>query len=188
MRRFVGQTRPCQVNANYYRKFVLRFLPSLPRWRLSAALVASSRGAQQSSRASTRRLPLKAALTSAPVRRMGSSAAGAPAHRRLGAGCVGHPGAGRQRGCVSPCCFRVAQTDLLELLTVVHTLTRLRPYLLDKPFELHMDNAPLQWLLPQQGAAGQDQRERRANRGREIACRKRGDSAEGPAATNGSPA
>ena len=61
-----------------------------------------------------------------------------------------------------------AQTDLLELLTVVHTLTRLRPYLLDKPFELHTDNAPLQWLLPQQGAAGPDQRERRANRGREI--------------------
>jgi hypothetical protein len=28
----------------------------------------------------------------------------------------------------------------LELLEVIHTLKTLRPYLLDKPFELHTDN------------------------------------------------
>jgi hypothetical protein len=33
---------------------------------------------------------------------------------------------------------------LLELLAVVHALKTLRPYLLDKPFELHTDNASLQ--------------------------------------------
>ena len=38
---------------------------------------------------------------------------------------------------------------LLELLAVVHALKTLRPYLLDKPFELHTDNASLQWLQQQ---------------------------------------
>ena len=36
---------------------------------------------------------------------------------------------------------------MLELLAVVHALKALRPYLLDKPLELHTDNASLQWLL-----------------------------------------
>ena len=32
---------------------------------------------------------------------------------------------------------------MLELLSAVHALKALRPYLLDKPFELHNDNASL---------------------------------------------
>ena len=32
---------------------------------------------------------------------------------------------------------------MLELLSVVYALKKLRPYLLDKPFELHKDNASL---------------------------------------------
>ena len=39
--------------------------------------------------------------------------------------------------------------DIQELLAVVHALKALRPYLLDKPFELHTDNASLQWLQKQ---------------------------------------
>ena len=38
---------------------------------------------------------------------------------------------------------------LFELLAVVQALKTLRPYLLDTPFELHMDNASLQWLQQQ---------------------------------------
>ena len=38
---------------------------------------------------------------------------------------------------------------LLELLAVVHALKTLRPYLLDKSFELHTDNASLQRLQQQ---------------------------------------
>ena len=34
---------------------------------------------------------------------------------------------------------------MLEFLAVVHALKALRPYLLDTPFELHTDNASLQW-------------------------------------------
>ena len=33
-----------------------------------------------------------------------------------------------------------------ELLALVHALKALRPYLHDKPFELHTDNASLHWL------------------------------------------
>jgi hypothetical protein len=35
---------------------------------------------------------------------------------------------------------------LRELLAVIHALKSLRLYLLDKPFELHTDNASLQRL------------------------------------------
>ena len=35
---------------------------------------------------------------------------------------------------------------LLELLAVVHGLRTFRPYLLDKPFTVHTDNASLQCL------------------------------------------
>jgi hypothetical protein len=38
---------------------------------------------------------------------------------------------------------------LLELLAVVHGLRTFRPYLLDKPFAVHTDNASLQWLQQQ---------------------------------------
>jgi hypothetical protein len=39
---------------------------------------------------------------------------------------------------------RAYPTHLLELLAMVHALKALRPYLLDKPFELHTDNVSLQ--------------------------------------------
>ena len=32
---------------------------------------------------------------------------------------------------------------------MVHALKTLRPYLLDKPFQLHTENTSLQWLLQQ---------------------------------------
>jgi hypothetical protein len=47
---------------------------------------------------------------------------------------------------------------LLELLAVVHTFKNLRPYLLDKPFELHTDNASLQWLQQQRHLSHQQAR------------------------------
>ena len=95
--RFVGL-------ANYYRKFVLRF--SALAAKLTALCSPSAQftwgpAEQQSFDA------LNAALTSAPVLRGWNRAADAPAHRRIGAGRVGHPGSVRQRGCVSPCRFRV---------------------------------------------------------------------------------
>ena len=47
-------------------------------------------------------------------------------------------------------------SHLLELLVVVNSLKTLRPYLLDKPFELHTDNASLQ-LQQQQRHVGHHQ-------------------------------
>jgi hypothetical protein len=38
---------------------------------------------------------------------------------------------------------------VLELLVMVHALKTLRPYLLDKSFELHTDNVSRQWLQQQ---------------------------------------
>jgi hypothetical protein len=101
---------------------------------------------------------LKAALTSAPVLRVGPGPADAPSDQRAGARSVGHPGAAGRLWRVPPRRLRVAQADaagalvpplLLELLAVVHAFKTLRPYLLDKPFELHTDNASLQWLQQQ---------------------------------------
>ena len=58
-----------------------------------------------------------------------------------------HPVAFESRKLTSP--ERSYPPHLLELLAVVHALKTLRPYLLDKPFELHTDNASLQWLQQQ---------------------------------------
>ena len=58
-----------------------------------------------------------------------------------------HPVAFESRKLTQP--GRSYPPHLLELLAVVHALKALRPYLLDKPFELHTDNASLQWLQQQ---------------------------------------
>ena len=58
-----------------------------------------------------------------------------------------HPITFESRKLTSP--ERLYPLHLLELLAVVHALKTLRPYLLDKPFELHTDNASLQWLQQQ---------------------------------------
>jgi len=60
---------------------------------------------------------------------------------------VFHPVAFESRKLTLP--ERSYPPHLLELLAVVHALKALRPYLLDKPFELHTDNASLQWLQQQ---------------------------------------
>ena len=60
---------------------------------------------------------------------------------------VYHPVAIESRKLTPP--ERLYPPHLLELLAVVHALKTLRPYLLDKPFELHTDNASLQWLPEQ---------------------------------------
>jgi hypothetical protein len=44
---------------------------------------------------------------------------------------------------------RLYRPHRLQLLAVVHALKTLRPYPLNKPFELHTDNASLQWLQAQ---------------------------------------
>ena len=58
-----------------------------------------------------------------------------------------HPVAFESRKLTQP--ERSYPPHLLELLAVVHALKTLRPYLLDKPFELHTDNASLIWLKQQ---------------------------------------
>ena len=61
--------------------------------------------------------------------------------------CAFHPVAFESRKLTQP--ERSYPPHLLELLAVVHALKALRPYLRDKPFELHTDNSSLQWLQPQ---------------------------------------
>ena len=58
---------------------------------------------------------------------------------------------------------------MLELLAVVHGLKVLRPYLLDKPFELYTDNASLQWLQQQRHVS--HHQARRLNLLAEYQCR-----------------
>ena len=58
-----------------------------------------------------------------------------------------HPVAFESRKLTQP--ERSYPPHLLELLAVVHALKALRHYLLDKPFELHTDNARLQCLQQQ---------------------------------------
>ena len=72
-----------------------------------------------------------------------------------------HPGAARRpsdAGAFHPVAFesrKLTQPErsyplhLFEWLAVMHALKALRPYLLDKPFEMHTDNASLQWLQQQ---------------------------------------
>ena len=57
-----------------------------------------------------------------------------------------HPVAFESRKLTQP--ERSYPPHLFELLAVVHALKApsLRPYLLDKPLELHTNNASLQWL------------------------------------------
>jgi transposase InsO family protein len=149
VRRFVGL-------ANYYRKFVLRFSA------LAAPLTAlcSPRARFAWGDAEQRSFDaLKAALTSAPVLRVwdparptrlltdaSELAVSAILEQPDDAGAF-HPVAFESRKLTLP--ERSYPPHLLELLAVVHALKTLRPYLLDKPFELHTDNASLQWLQQQ---------------------------------------
>ena len=149
VRRFVGL-------ANYYRKFVLRFSAlAAPLTALCSPRAQFTWGPaeQQSFDA------LKAALTSAPVLRVwdparptrlltdaSELAVSAILEQPDDAGAF-HPVAFESRKLTPP--ERSYPPHLLELLAVVHALKTLRPYLLDKPFELHTDNASLQWLQQQ---------------------------------------
>ena len=149
VRRFVGL-------ANYYRKFVLRFSAlAAPLTALCGprALFTWGPAEQQSF------IALKAALTSAPVLRVWDSArptrlltdaselaVSAILEQPDDAGAF-HPVAFESRKLTQP--ERLYPPHLLELLAVVHALKTLRPYLLDKPFELHTNNASLQWLQQQ---------------------------------------
>jgi hypothetical protein len=149
VRRFVGL-------ANYYRKFVLRFSAlAAPLTALCSPRARFAWGAaeQQSFDA------LKAALTSAPVLRVwdparptrlltdaSELAVSAILEQPDDTG-VFHPVAFESRKLTLP--ERSYPPHMLELLAVVHALKTLRPYLLDKPFDLHTDNASLQWLQQQ---------------------------------------
>ena len=145
VRRFVGL-------ANYYRKFVLRFSTlAAPLTALCSPRARFTWGPaeQQSFDA------LKAALTSAPVLRVwdparptrlitdaSELAVSAILEQPDDAGAF-HPVAFESRKLTQP--ERAYPPHLLELLAVVHALKALRAYLLDKPFELHTDNASLHW-------------------------------------------
>ena len=149
VRRFVGL-------ANYYRKFVLRFSAlAAPLTALCSPRATFRWGTaeQQSFNA------FKAALTSAPVLRVwdparptrlltdaSELAVSAILEQPDDTGAF-HPVAFESRKLTQP--ERVYPPHLLELLAVVHALKTLRPYLLDKPFELHTDNASLLWLHQQ---------------------------------------
>jgi hypothetical protein len=160
-RRFVGL-------ANYYRKFVLNFSGIAA----AAPLTALCSGVQTqrlvfvgSCRAAELRRPPHGAHISAGDPRMGHVPSDAPADLHVGAGGIGHLGAaGRRQDAgafhrIHPVAFesrRLTQLErsypphVLELfVVVVHALKTLCPYLLDKPYELHTDNASLQWLQQQ---------------------------------------
>ena len=150
--RFVGL-------ANYYRKFVFRFSAIMiaAPLRPSAAPGRSWRGARPSSRASTR--------SERRCRRLRCCACGTRRGRRA---CSPTPRTWpcrpswsspttRARSIPSPSTRSLELTQpersypphLLVLLAVVHALKALLPYLLDKPFEPHTDDASLQWLQQQ---------------------------------------
>ena len=149
VRRFVGL-------ANYYRKFVQRFSSlAAPLTALCSPRAQFLWGAAEQASFDA----LKVALTSAPVLRVwdparptrlltdaSELAVSAILEQPDDAG-VFHPVAFESRKLTQP--ERQYPPHLLELLAVVHALKTLRPYLLDKPFELHTDNASLQWLQQQ---------------------------------------
>jgi hypothetical protein len=139
--------------ANYYRKYVL----SLSALAVPLTAFCSQRArfawgdAEQWSFDA-----LKAVLTPAPVlcvwdplrptrllTNASELAVSAILEQPDGAGAF-HPVASKSRKSTMP--ERSYPPHLLELLAVVHALKTLRPYFLDKPFELHTDNKTLQWL------------------------------------------
>ena len=149
MRRFVGL-------ANYYRKFVLRFTAlAAPHTALCNSRARFNWGAAEQRSFDA----LKAALTSAPVLRVwdparptrlltdASELAVSTILEQPDDAGVFHPIAFESSKLTLP--ERSYPPHLLELLAVVHALKTLRPYLLDKPFDLHTDNASLQWLQQQ---------------------------------------
>jgi len=149
VRRFVGL-------ANYYRKFVLLFSAlAAPLTALCSPLALFVWGAEEQRSFDA----LKAALTSAPVLRVwdparptrlltdaSELAISAILEQPDDTG-VFHHVAFESRKLTLP--ERSYPPHLLELLAVVHALKALLPYLLDKPLELHTDNASLQWLQQQ---------------------------------------
>jgi len=146
VRRFVGL-------ANYYRKFVDRFA------NLAAPLTAlcSPRARFHWGETEQRSFDaLKRALTAAPVLRVWDSSRATRLITDASELAVGsileQPD---DQGAWHPVAFESRKLTIqersypphrLELLAVVHSLRAFRPYLLDKPFELHTDNASLQWL------------------------------------------
>ena len=158
VRRFVGL-------ANYYRRFVPRFSD------IAAPLTAlcSPRASFVWAAAEQRSFDdLKTALTSAPVLRVWDPARPTrlvtDASELAVSGIleqpddrgVFHPVAYESRKLTSP--ERAYPPHLLELLAVVHCLKAFRPYLLDQPFELHTDNASLQWFQQQRTLSHQQAR------------------------------
>ena len=149
VRRFIGL-------ANYYRRFVRGFSSlAAPLTTLCSPRASFRWGVaeQQSFDA------LKSSLTSAPVLRVwdparptrlitdaSELAVSAILEQPDDAGAF-HPVAFESRKLTAP--ERSYPPHLLELLAVVQALKSLRPYLLDRPFELHTDNASLTWLMQQ---------------------------------------
>ena len=158
VRRFVGL-------ANYYRKFVLRFSHIAAPLTALVGPKASFRWgpAEQSSFDA-----LKAALASAPVLRVwdparptrvvtdASELAVSAILEQPGDDGAHHPVAFESRKLSAS--ERAYPVHLRELLAVVNALRAFRPYLLDRPFDLHTDNASLQWFMTQRSLSSHQAR------------------------------
>jgi hypothetical protein len=154
VRRFVGL-------ANYCRKFVLRFSRNgtsiaAPLTALVASVKASLRWGPAAAEQSSFDEGSPSLSTGSPG--VGPSPTDSSCHRRFGACSVGSPRAagrlGRRRAQSRR--LRVAEalrrrarvpgTPAGAVFTVVNALLAFRPYvLLDRLFDLHTDNASLQW-------------------------------------------
>ena len=158
VRRFVGLS-------NYYRKFVKGFANLAAPLTSLCSPKAKFRWTAVEQRSFEQ---LQAALMSAPVLRVwdparptrlitdaSELAVSAILEQPDDAG-AWHPVAYESRKLIAP--ERAYPPHLLELLAVVHALKVLRPYLLDRPFELHKDNASLQWFQQQRHVTHQQAR------------------------------
>ena len=158
VRRFVGLS-------NYYRKFVKGFANLAAPLTSLCSPKAKFRWTAVEQRSFEQ---LQAALMSAPVLRVwdparptrlitdaSELAVSAILEQPDDAG-AWHPVAYESRKLTAP--ERAYPPHLLELLAVVHALKVLRPYLLDRPFELHTDNASLQWFQQQRHVTHQKAR------------------------------
>ena len=149
VRRFIGL-------ANYYRRFVRGFSNLAAPLTTLCSPRASFRWGTAEQQSFT---ALKAALTSAPVLRVwdparptrlitdaSELAVSAILEQPDDLGAF-HPVAFESRKLTAP--ERTYPPHLLELLAVVQAFKSFRPYLLDRSFELHTDNASLTWLMQQ---------------------------------------
>ena len=158
VRRFVGL-------ANYYRKFVKGFANLAAPLTSLCSPKATFRWTAVEQRSFEQ---LQAALISAPVLRVwdparstrlitdASELAVSAILEQPDDADAWHPVAYESRKLTAP--ERAYPPHLLELLAVVHALKVLRPYLLDRPFELHTDNASLQWFQQQRNVTHQQAR------------------------------